>query len=98
MTSTAQSSSGVRPSSQPAHTASATRIVFSPYTRDANKPFSVGRLEARKPVSLRILDRRRSLRAYSSIWPVASRSPASRSEEHTSELQSRQYLVCRLLL
>src|SRR5258707_7159138 len=37
-------------------------------------------------------------------WPVAG-SPApsrtcgsSRSEEHTSELQSRQYLVCRLLL
>src|SRR3712207_8383389 len=25
------------------------------------------------------------------------RQPASRSEEHTSELQSRQYLVCRLL-
>src|SRR3712207_8023080 len=25
-------------------------------------------------------------------------SPAKRSEEHTSELQSRQYLVCRLLL
>src|SRR3712207_8949723 len=25
-------------------------------------------------------------------------SAASRSEEHTSELQSRQYLVCRLLL
>src|SRR3712207_8141393 len=29
-----------------------------------------------------------------SIAPMAS----SRSEEHTSELQSRQYLVCRLLL
>src|SRR3712207_8399237 len=28
--------------------------------------------------------------------PHRSRSP--RSEEHTSELQSRQYLVCRLLL
>src|SRR5438445_3679745 len=26
------------------------------------------------------------------------RGPVSRSEEHTSELQSRQYLVCRLLL
>src|SRR3712207_7229429 len=26
------------------------------------------------------------------------RSRAGRSEEHTSELQSRQYLVCRLLL
>src|SRR3712207_7018080 len=25
-------------------------------------------------------------------------SPRGRSEEHTSELQSRQYLVCRLLL
>src|SRR3712207_7346998 len=37
-------------------------------------------------------------------WLVAAdgaRSPirkAMRSEEHTSELQSRQYLVCRLLL
>src|SRR3712207_9354966 len=27
-----------------------------------------------------------------------ARAPRSRSEEHTSELQSRQYLVCRLLL
>src|SRR3712207_8822682 len=25
-------------------------------------------------------------------------APGARSEEHTSELQSRQYLVCRLLL
>src|SRR3712207_7487274 len=28
----------------------------------------------------------------------ASTAPLTRSEEHTSELQSRQYLVCRLLL
>src|SRR5947209_14686276 len=28
----------------------------------------------------------------------AASGPESRSEEHTSELQSRQYLVCRLLL
>src|SRR3712207_7277662 len=28
----------------------------------------------------------------------AVRAAATRSEEHTSELQSRQYLVCRLLL
>src|SRR3712207_8792840 len=28
----------------------------------------------------------------------ADRAAAVRSEEHTSELQSRQYLVCRLLL
>src|SRR3712207_7699898 len=29
---------------------------------------------------------------------VAQRGGGVRSEEHTSELQSRQYLVCRLLL
>src|SRR3712207_7838273 len=29
---------------------------------------------------------------------VSTTSTAERSEEHTSELQSRQYLVCRLLL
>src|SRR3712207_8411822 len=30
--------------------------------------------------------------------PLTSIHSTSRSEEHTSELQSRQYLVCRLLL
>src|SRR3712207_7240233 len=30
--------------------------------------------------------------------PQWTRPGATRSEEHTSELQSRQYLVCRLLL
>src|SRR5947209_14604446 len=30
--------------------------------------------------------------------PTATTADSSRSEEHTSELQSRQYLVCRLLL
>src|SRR3712207_8431358 len=56
---------------------------------------------------------RRRHRARSATWPRLLRrpelllrarraplapTPASRSEEHTSELQSRQYLVCRLLL
>src|SRR3712207_6900692 len=36
-----------------------------------------------------------ALEALTGIRPVGTRS---RSEEHTSELQSRQYLVCRLLL
>src|SRR5476651_2270566 len=31
-------------------------------------------------------------------WPRRWSTPTSRSEEHTSELQSRQYIVCRLLL
>src|SRR3712207_7447279 len=34
---------------------------------------------------------------YALVGPESSRDSA-RSEEHTSELQSRQYLVCRLLL
>src|SRR2546425_3129228 len=33
-----------------------------------------------------------------SSWDSASRSSPRRSEEHTSELQSLAYLVCRLLL
>src|SRR3712207_7687171 len=32
------------------------------------------------------------------VAPVGAVGGAARSEEHTSELQSRQYLVCRLLL
>src|SRR3712207_7941187 len=34
---------------------------------------------------------------YCSVWH-SLRQDVERSEEHTSELQSRQYLVCRLLL
>src|SRR3712207_8029901 len=33
-----------------------------------------------------------------SDWALHSENLTLRSEEHTSELQSRQYLVCRLLL
>src|SRR3712207_7152140 len=43
--------------------------------------------------------------AFGSVLPAAlaalvviGAAAAARSEEHTSELQSRQYLVCRLLL
>src|SRR3712207_8291937 len=32
------------------------------------------------------------------LGPAKLHVPEQRSEEHTSELQSRQYLVCRLLL
>src|SRR3712207_7961194 len=44
----------------------------------------------------------RSTRPRASVWAYVRRGCGSRacprSEEHTSELQSRQYLVCRLLL
>src|SRR3712207_8262453 len=39
------------------------------------------------------------LAAYAAAWVAAiAAAMRARSEEHTSELQSRQYLVCRLLL
>src|SRR3712207_8421002 len=36
--------------------------------------------------------------AYGRLEDVPPEASEARSEEHTSELQSRQYLVCRLLL
>src|SRR3712207_8140725 len=45
---------------------------------------------------VRVLDR--LLDAPVGVDRVADRHHLERSEEHTSELQSRQYLVCRLLL
>src|SRR3712207_8234321 len=36
--------------------------------------------------------------SHDCLRPMGRGAMASRSEEHTSELQSRQYLVCRLLL
>src|SRR3712207_6930745 len=35
---------------------------------------------------------------WDEVVPAALQNFSKRSEEHTSELQSRQYLVCRLLL
>src|SRR3712207_7204380 len=50
----------------------------------------------------RVLEMERELermkRRMSSLEREAERMRKERSEEHTSELQSRQYLVCRLLL
>src|SRR3712207_6941319 len=49
-----------------------------------------------------LLPIRRGFDQYVNLRPArllrGVESPLARSEEHTSELQSRQYLVCRLLL
>src|SRR3712207_7023580 len=47
-----------------------------------------------------LVSRREPGAVLHSVAEVAARAArmATRSEEHTSELQSRQYLVCRLLL
>src|SRR3712207_7144116 len=48
--------------------------------------------------ALRAEDQRRVARVAAGDPAVEARPGQVRSEEHTSELQSRQYLVCRLLL
>src|SRR3712207_8922399 len=67
--------------------------------RRAVRTFWVGEVDAaasrgRARPARRGHDRRRRTRARR---PVAARARRDR-KEHTSELQSRQYLVCRLLL
>src|SRR3712207_7158467 len=55
----------------------------------------------RKTVHRRIAERRHVLTGNDVLGqnqPIRLQNRHTRSEEHTSELQSRQYLVCRLLL
>src|SRR3712207_8767680 len=55
----------------------------------------------RSPTTVRSLVASISARSHSrppEMLFLTSTLPEVRSEEHTSELQSRQYLVCRLLL
>src|SRR3712207_6916311 len=80
------------------------RSTLFPYTtlfRSRRSPGRTGPTPAGVPVMV--------MSAPSSRWLWADRAgrprrcwrgirAAARSEEHTSELQSRQYLVCRLLL
>src|SRR3712207_8250095 len=50
------------------------------------------------PMASSIARRRNSASVQSGEGTSPSSRHLARSEEHTSELQSRQYLVCRLLL
>src|SRR3712207_7584178 len=71
------------------------RSTLFPYTtlfRSRRRPLSA---EERGPVIVEVTEDGRHVdRAHCRPSSVTS----TRSEEHTSELQSRQYLVCRLLL
>src|SRR3712207_8100192 len=51
-----------------------------------------------KPRASRVRTRSGSRRTTSERKHMSTSTIEQRSEEHTSELQSRQYLVCRLLL
>src|SRR3712207_7622667 len=82
------------------------RSTLFPYTTLFRSVVTYGELVDR--IRDALLVPRPALRLPLTMTPVASRVAAAiagedheligRSEEHTSELQSRQYLVCRLLL
>src|SRR3712207_8918368 len=78
-----------------------TTLFRSSQARNVHRRYGASDQTARRayscPESLRSPDES-PLRGRSSQHPSSNGSQCLRSEEHTSELQSRQYLVCRLLL
>src|SRR3712207_8492559 len=85
------------------------RTVFERFTERARQVVVLAQEEARilkhnyigtEHILLGLLREEEGLaaRVLESLDITVERVRAQRSEEHTSELQSRQYLVCRLLL
>src|SRR5258707_7171814 len=84
------------------------RSTLFPYTTLFRSPNQTDRLVITQPITgdglqfARRLEPRQSISGYfdlpNSSSPLGKSYARTRSEEHTSELQSRQYLVCRLLL
>src|SRR3712207_8744655 len=83
------------------------RSTLFPYTTLFRSPVcpACGTVVYRNPaVGVAVIIRRgdqillgRRIGSYAGAWCIPC-GYVERSEEHTSELQSRQYLVCRLLL
>src|SRR3712207_7041609 len=84
------------------------RSTLFPYTtlfrsrgtpRHLRRPRRPGRRDRRDPSRCDLAAMQDALRGEPNVGvPQVELASRERSEEHTSELQSRQYLVCRLLL
>src|SRR5205807_9607987 len=77
------------------------RPTLFPYTtlfRSASAPVMVRKLAMAEPSLAARFEARRLGMAMAAIMPIIATTMRSRSEEHTSELQSPCNLVCRLLL
>src|SRR2546422_8510407 len=70
------------------------RSTLFPYTTLFRSPTTAGRPSCNSPVAISP----KFMRQFASDDASPRKSLANRSEEHTSELQSRLHLVCRLLL
>src|SRR3712207_6989974 len=79
-----------------------TTLSRSPFRPQAAAPAGVERARPAAPdLQQEYRQRREALAGRlpdGVILAIGAAEPRHRSEEHTSELQSRQYLVCRLLL
>src|SRR3712207_7762008 len=81
------------------------RSTLFPYTTLFRSPFSAAQADDASAV-LGASTKKPAVRSSQAVAPQKKKVrqarqtvvPDPRSEEHTSELQSRQYLVCRLLL
>src|SRR3712207_7233116 len=72
------------------------KSTLFPYTTlFRSRGFAMADTSQRLGVRVSILER---VRTAGGVARIRSAPGKGRSEEHTSELQSRQYLVCRLLL
>src|SRR3712207_7683913 len=75
------------------------RSTLFPYTTLFRSPVATGLLALAVGAVTRVIDLAWSVAVlWGGLRLVAALWLWRRSEEHTSELQSRQYLVCRLLL
>src|SRR5438445_13267612 len=77
------------------------RSTLFPYTtlfRSSVNPGRVGDEMLAARVSLVVNGQVAGQALVKAVWTDDTALSTKRSEEHTSELQSRQYLVCRLLL
>src|SRR3712207_7788991 len=89
----------VRPVDRPM-TLEGRRMIW-PITREAAKASNCSSVFAIAIFFIAIRLGRNYKRAFltnAKVAPISDKTVELRSEEHTSELQSRQYLVCRLLL
>src|SRR2546428_1940409 len=73
------------------------RSTLFPYTT-LFRSLDAGRLDARLSIGQLYISARHYEKAEEEANAILDRDPGNRSEEHTSELQSRSDLVCRLLL
>src|SRR3712207_8986622 len=64
------------------------------FAKEVKAVYGVEVIEA----AVRDAEKNAALNGITNAYYVADSAENARSEEHTSELQSRQYLVCRLLL